>query len=121
VRPRPYLPEKTHMSDEHILEKKEESNSIHIFSVSAAMVGVCLTIIGLFSISQSLKKVETLGDEMVTFNAMLFLISCVLSYLSLKKRNRGLKGHLEKLADGFFISGLSFMVLICVLLVWKLV
>ena len=35
------------MSQETFIEKQEENIAIHIFSVSAAMVGVCLTVIAM--------------------------------------------------------------------------
>lgn len=63
------------MAEETFLEKQEESISIHIFSVSAAMAGVCITVISLLGISTALKKIETLGDNIIAFGSVLFLIA----------------------------------------------
>ena len=78
------------MPEENFIERKEENLSVQIFAVSAAMVGVCLTVIGLVSISSALKKIETLGDELVAIGGILFLISCIISYTGIKrKKSRG--------------------------------
>ncbi len=105
------------MPEETFLERQEENISIHIFSVSAALVGVCLTVVGLFSISNTLKKIETLGDELITLNAVLFLISCLMSYMALRTKFRKRRYTLEKIADGFFLLGLSLMAIACILIV----
>lgn len=39
----------------------EEDICIHIFSVSAALVGVCLTVIGIFQVGK-LKEIRSIGD-----------------------------------------------------------
>ncbi len=65
----------------------EEDISIHIFSVSAAMVGVCLTVIGIFQIGK-LKEVGSISDNILAINAMAFLCSCILSYITLRTRTQ---------------------------------
>jgi hypothetical protein len=55
-------------------ETLEEDISIHIFSTSATMVGVCLTVIGLFKLIIQLKAIGTLGDDLLAIDASLFLI-----------------------------------------------
>lgn len=42
----------------------EEDISIHIFSTSATMVGVCLTVIGIFKLLFQFKPIETIGDDL---------------------------------------------------------
>jgi hypothetical protein len=41
----------------------EEDICIHIFTVSSAMVGVCLTVIGLIRVVITLGKADTLADD----------------------------------------------------------
>ena len=43
--------------------KLEEDICIHIFTVSSAMVGVCLTVIGLIRVVITLGKADTLADD----------------------------------------------------------
>ena len=38
-------------------EDKENAIAGHIFSVSASLVGVCMTVIGIFQLSERLQKV----------------------------------------------------------------
>ena len=57
----------------------EEDISIHIFTVSSAMVGVCLTVIGLIRVVITFGKADTVADDLLAADAFLFLISCLLS------------------------------------------
>jgi hypothetical protein len=58
----------------------EQDICIHIFTVSSAMVGVCLTVIGLIRVVITLGTADTLADDFLAADALLFLISCLLSY-----------------------------------------
>jgi len=109
------------MPQESFTEKQEENISIHIFSVSAAMVGVCLTVIGILNIVSSFKKIETLGDEITALNAIFFLFSCIISYTAIKTKARKRRYLLEKIADSVFLIALSLMVIVCITIVTKLV
>ncbi len=46
----------------------ENSISIHIFSVSATLVGVCLTVIGIFRAITELKNFDSVGDNILAFD-----------------------------------------------------
>ena len=99
----------------------EEDISIHIFTASAAMVGVCLTVIGLIRVIQSFKEKVTLTDDLLAFDALLFLLSCLLSYWALRTRHVRRMYRVERLADSLFIVGLILMVVVCSLIVYTLV
>jgi hypothetical protein len=58
----------------------EQDICIHIFTVSSAMVGVCLTVIGLIRVVITFGRADTLADDFLAGDALLFLISCLLSY-----------------------------------------
>ena len=58
----------------------EQDICIHIFTVSSAMVGVCLTVIGLIRVVITFGRADTLADDFLAVDALLFLISCLLSY-----------------------------------------
>ena len=94
---------------------------IHIFSVSATLVGVCLTVIGLFHISKRISHLRTYGQEFLSVNALLFLFSCVLAYFSLIKRKHSRHHLIEKAAERIFFVALTFMVLICGLIVYEFI
>ncbi len=109
------------MTEETFVEKQEENLSIHIFSVSAGMVGVCFTVIGIINLISTLRRAETMADDITALDAALFLAACGLSYAAIKTRDRRLRLSLERLADTVFLGGLGFMVLICVFVVYKLI
>ncbi len=89
----------------------EEDVSIHIFSVSAAMVGVCLTVIGILRIVITVKGVATLADDLLLIDAIVFLAACILAYIALRTTARM---HItEHLADWLFIAGLVVMAAAC--------
>ena len=81
------------MSNETFQKKQKEQFSIHIFYTSAVIIGVCLTIIGILSLS-AYRGIELIGDEITTFVAMLFLLSCICSYTAI--RTKGEKVFFEK-------------------------
>jgi len=86
--------------------KLEEDISIHIFTVSSAMVGVCLTVIGL-------GKADTLADDLLASDALLFLTSCLLSYAALRARSFRRMHLIERAADVVFITAMVVMTVIC--------
>ena len=98
----------------------EQDISIHIFTVSSAMVGVCLTVIGLIRVVITLGRADTLADDLLAGDALLFLISCLLSYWALRSRSVRRMHRLEKIADGIFILAMVGMVIICGLITYTI-
>lgn len=91
----------------------EEDICIHIFTVSSAMVGVCLTVIGLIRVVITLGKADTLADDFLASDALLFLTSCLLSYAALRARNFRRRHLIERTADVVFITAMVVMTVIC--------
>lgn len=87
-----------------------------IFSVSAGMVGVCLTGIGLMQVLTSLNKAGTLADEFLSMDAGIFLGCCLLTFVSFRMPQGAAKGKLRRAADVAFFVGLLLMAVICVLI-----
>ena len=98
----------------------EHDISIHIFTVSSAMVGVCLTVIGLIRVVITLGRADTLADDLLAGDALLFLISCLLSYWALRSRGLRRMHRLEKIADGIFIVAMIGMVIICAVITYTI-
>ena len=103
-------------SDTHL----EQDISIHIFTVSSAMVGVCLTVIGLIRVVITLGRADTIADDFLAADALLFLFSCLLSYWALRSRSIRRMHHLEKLADAIFIIAMIGMVIVCALITYSI-
>ena len=98
----------------------EQDICIHIFTVSSAMVGVCLTVIGLIRVVITLGKADTLADDCLAVDALLFLASCLLSYCALRSRGLGRMHRIERIADGIFILAMIGMVVICTLITYSI-
>jgi Kef-type K+ transport system membrane component KefB len=98
----------------------EHDICIHIFTVSSAMVGVCLTVIGLIRVVITLGRADTLADDLLAGDALLFLVSCLLSYWALRSRSLRRMHRLEKIADGIFILAMIGMVIICALITYTI-
>lgn len=98
----------------------EQDICIHIFTVSSAMVGVCLTVIGLIRVVITLGSADTLADDFLAADALLFLVSCLLSYWALRSRGLRRMHRLEKIADGIFIIAMIGMVVVCALITYTI-
>jgi hypothetical protein len=90
---------------------------VHLVSVSAGMVGVCLTVIGLLQFTTN-RRVATLADDLVAVDAVLFLAVCILSYCALRSTDRVRRQRWEGIADMLFLAAMCFMVVICGVIVW---
>ncbi len=100
-------------------KRLEEDICIHIFTVSSAMVGVCLTVIGLIRVVITLGKADTLADDFLATDALLFLTSCLLSYWALRSRKPRRMHRIEQAADVIFIIAMIGMVAICALITYS--
>src|SRR5437660_1455705 len=98
----------------------EQDICIHIFTVSSAMVGVCLTVIGLIRVVITLGTADTLADDFLAGDALLFLVSCLLSYWALRSRGLRRMHRLERIADGIFIVAMIGMVVVCALITYTI-
>jgi len=98
----------------------EQDICIHIFTVSSAMVGVCLTVIGLIRVVITLGRADTLADDFLAGDALLFLISCLLSYWALRSRSVHRMHRMERVADAIFIIAMIGMVIICALITYNI-
>ena len=92
-----------------------------VFSVSAGMVGVCLTTIGLIQVMEHLKQLETLCDEILVFNALLFLNSCIFSYWALHHRFRNHYRRLRLVVDTLLMAGIVMMAVVCGMIAYSLI
>jgi hypothetical protein len=88
---------------------KDRNIDTHILSTAGTMVGICLTVISILKIAQLKNGFITLADEILAFDAWMFLLSATFSYLSIRSRTTSSK--LEEIADKLFISALIIMCL----------
>jgi uncharacterized membrane protein len=100
--------------------RREENICIHIFSVSAGMVGVCLTVIGLIRVVITLGKADTIADDLLAVDAVLFLTASLLSYTALRTRNPSKMKQFERFADWLFILAMTLMVAVCAFIAYAI-
>ncbi|TCO42090.1 hypothetical protein [Dokdonella fugitiva] len=93
---------------------------IHIFTASAALVGVCLTVIGLIRIVVTTTKVGTIADDLLAGDATLFMVSCLLSYWALRARSARRMHRIEQAADAIFLVGLLLMTIACAVITFAM-
>lgn len=95
--------------------------SAHILSVSAGLVGVCLTVIGLFRVVVRSQNVDSIADNLLALDALLFLVACFLAYLALRAGTTARGRRLERVADVVFLAGLTMMVAVGSLIAYEVI
>ena len=90
------------------------------FSVSAGMVGVCLTAIGLIQVIEHHSDISTLSDEIMVFDALMFLGSCIFSYWALHHRMRKHYRRLRLWVDTLLMLGIVLMAAICAIMAYEI-
>jgi hypothetical protein len=108
------------MSDHDHKNHLEEDICIHLFTVSAAMVGVCLTVIGLIRVVITLGRIDTITDNLLATDALLFAIACFLSYAALRTRSARRMHRVERYADVVFITAMVLMTAICAIITYTI-
>jgi hypothetical protein len=97
----------------------EDGLSRHILPNAGTMVGVCTTLIGLVKIAEGWIGPSHV-DEAAALTAILFLVSAIASYLSIRLGDASdLSVRLERCADICFVIGLVGLTLIAVLFAYE--
>ena len=84
----------------------QNDKSPHILNASSNLLGLCfivLTSLKLFKISQ-----KTFIDELTSVAIVLFMASCILSFLSIRGNIKS-KGRFENIADYLFLTGIILL------------
>lgn len=109
------------MADERPPEQREYDLTMHVFSISAAMVGVCLTAIGILRLVAAQTKVQTIGDELLAADAVLFVVCCFLHSGRSKSKGARTRQRLRFLVDVVFMFALVLMAAVCTIIAYALV
>jgi len=101
-------------------EDRELSIALYtqMFALSGAMVGVCLTVIGVLRLMTEVKGYRTLGDDLVAVDGIFFLFACVFSFLTLKALDAEKRKTFRRITDTLFLVAITLMLVICVLITW---
>ena len=89
----------------------------HILSTSATMLGVCMTVLSLSRLDND-QISFWLIDKIVAIAGLLFLTSCLCSFLSMRQLNKtaSVASRFERLAESIFMTGISLLALVAVIL-----
>ena len=124
-------PHRTHSADESpslLSIARDHQLSLHhhdldfyhlltVFSVSAAMVGVCLTAIGLIKAIENLSDFTTRCDDiLLVADAVIFLTAGMCSFRALRLRFHGRWRLYSRAADVAIVLGMTLMVAACAVL-----
>lgn len=101
-------------------EAREHDLTMHVFTVSAGMVGVCLTAIGLLRLIATQSKVQTIGDDLLAVDALLFVVCAFLAFWSFKTKERRFRRRLRVVVDTLFLAGLAGMGAICAVIAYAI-
>jgi hypothetical protein len=99
----------------------ERRLSTQIFAVSAGLVGVCLTVVGLFNALRTPSMTAGIADNLVAIDSLLFLGATAFAYLALRVRRERYWRRLERTADLLFLVALLGMVAVCGLVAFEYV
>lgn len=91
-----------------------------ICPIAAAMVGVCLTAIGILRVVIAVRKANTLADDMLALDSVLFLIATLTSYFAIRHGPAKRLHELERIADVTFIAAMSLMTVAALVITYAL-
>lgn len=94
------------------------NKSPHILNTASNLLGFCFIIITSLKISN--KSNQTIVDEMLAFTSLFFLVSSILSFLSMQSKTADKSNRFELIADWFFLSGLISLLVEIVIIVFNL-
>ncbi len=91
--------------------------SHHILPAASNLLGLCFVILSFIKVSKL--GAETVIDDVLVAPILMFMISCVFSYVSIRSTHEA--DVWERTADYFFLLGLSFLTIISLIVVFELV
>lgn len=91
---------------------QQPEKSPHILNTSSNLLGICFLV--LTSLKVLGKSQQTMIDDITFAAIILFMLSCFLSFLSMRRQANQSK-RLEKFADYIFIAGLTVLFLTAIL------
>jgi hypothetical protein len=102
---------------------EDEQRFLHfltLWTASSAMIGICLTAIGIVGILNTLSKTQGTIDELLAFASVLFLTSTILSYVGVRVRRLRHRPGFVIAVDLVFVTGLILVVVSAMLIAWLL-
>ncbi|KQM91498.1 hypothetical protein ASE70_15585 [Sphingomonas sp. Leaf22] len=98
----------------------DEQTCQMICPIAAAMVGVCLTGIGLLHVTITLRARQTFADDLLSIDALMFLIATLSAYFALRVQGVRRLHWLERIADTAFIIAMLLLTAACFFITYSL-
>jgi hypothetical protein len=89
-----------------------DQKSPHILNASSNLLGLCFVVLTSLKILKLAEK--TMIDEITAGTTILFMTSCILSFMSIRN-SFNKSDQLEKIADIIFLSGLGLLFITIIL------
>lgn len=91
--------------------------SAHILPTSATMIGVCMTVLSIGHLNPG-GELRWVVDKLLAVDALVFLTSAMLSFVSMRVRRSGLR--YEAHAEVVFIAGLGILTMVALVLAFAI-
>lgn len=99
----------------------DEQTCRMICPISSAMVGVCLTAIGILRVVIEVgRRTSTIADDLLAIDAVLFLIATLTSYFALRVGTARRLHVMERIADLSFIVAMSLMTVVSIVITYAM-
>lgn len=98
----------------------DEDICVHIFSVSATLIGVCLTVIGIIRVVLTLRREDLIADDLVAVNTMFYLGAALCAYWSLRTHRTQRSWRMMRAADVLFLAALIFSAFNAAFITWMI-
>ncbi len=95
--------------------KDKNGRAEHILPTSSNLLGLCFVLLSFIRLSKL--SSETLIDEFLGIAIPLFLVSSIISYMSIRSTSQS--EIYEKIADIIFLIGISFLAIISIVIVFE--
>jgi hypothetical protein len=99
-------------------DDRDYAHLLTLLSVSAALVGVCLTAVGLINVIEAIQKWEGWIDDILAVGSLLFSIVTLLSFLGIRTKVRYRWPRYVLILDVIFCLGMLTMVVSSILLTY---
>lgn len=96
----------------------KNDKSAHILNASSNLLGLCFLVLTSLKILKLTQK--TYIDEIVTVALVFFMLSCILSFLSIKGDIK-VGTVLENVADYLFLGGLIVLFITALLIIFNII
>ncbi len=90
------------------------NTSPHILNTSANLLGLCLIVITSFHVTNN--SAASIIDELTSVVAVMLVVSCTCSFLSIRTKRPTRGYRLENIADYLFIASLAGILIIILLI-----